>query len=82
MGNPDVVIIFNDKHTFIIKGKDYNSKAEAIKNAIEEYEEKRKREEAEYYKCLKENPSMVDEEFNVTEYWEIKNIRIYEKNIM
>ena len=64
MGNADLVIIFNDEKVVIVTGKEYESRTEAIKLAIEKWEE---------YVREMEDVADFPEELD----FEIKNIKIY-----
>ena len=37
MGNPDLVIVFNQKESFLVNGADYNTRKEAIDIGIFKY---------------------------------------------
>ena len=65
MGNPDLVVVFNQKESFFINGADYNTRKEAIDIGL-----------LKYGNYVNEIRGMADypEELN----FEIKSINIYE----
>ena len=80
MGNADLLFIFNDLTTIIIKGTNYNNpyNSEALAMAIKKYEEMADSEIKEWYKAEAENPEMVNKDFCPEIYWEIKSIKKYQ----
>jgi len=77
MGNPDIIVVINDKNTFTIKGQQYTTREEALKIALEAYYNLAKEGINLWYKAEKETPEMIDKDFDIETFWEIKVIRIF-----
>ena len=77
MGNPDKIVIFNDREVYTIKGIDYSDTGEAFDKALSMYRMSAKQAVDYLTKARDEEPESVDLDFDIGGFWEIKTIRVF-----
>lgn len=77
MGNADLVMVFNDHFVITVKGNDYTTYNEGVDKGYHLYKKEAKDQIDYWHKAEKEQPDMVEKDYDVEGAWEIKSLRVY-----